>query len=207
MKKALTILLLVGLVFLSGYLTCKWVYPQEPIIDYKPLDPVEGSFGKQELTPISEDLEPQIIYKWVYLDSNDKSQENLTKMPKEAIPDRGEIDTLKSLENTTRDWNIRRAYSKTLFDTPELGRIDVDAQVQYNELVGLEYNYTPVQKTIIHPPKQKVVQLFVRASYSSFDQATIGGGLYIKNVGVDAFYIRDGRQNKSGVGVGLSYRF
>lgn len=203
--------ILIGLIFQFGYLTCKWTYTKDPIIDYTPIDPVQGSFDKDDLIPVSEDLEPQIIYRWVYVDRPEKPQEtpvDVDNIGRSNYPQPGpKIDSLESFRATIRDWNTARTYSEIMFDRQDLGRLDIKVGVQYNTISSLTYSYEPVQKTVTYPPRQRVVQPFIRASYTSLNQAAIGGGLYIKKVGVDVFYVCDGGQNKSGVGVGMSYRF
>lgn len=52
-------------------------------------------------------------------------------------------------EDTTaimRDWASTKYYSDTLFDVDTLGKCVFNAEVQYNELKAIGYNYTPVQK-------------------------------------------------------------
>lgn len=211
MKRSIFIVLCIILVFGMGYYSGNKLRNTEPIIDYIRLPPVQGGFDKEDLSPVLESQDSPIIYKWVYTDRADKSQENLTKIDSNGqytqAPEAQEIDTLESLRVTAVDWNIKRTYNQVLFNSNDIGKLDIGIKVQYNKLDSIWFNYTPVQKNTIYRPTIKKVQPFVRASYNSLDQVTGGVGLYINKIGIDVFYIRDGRQNKSGIGAGLSYRF
>jgi hypothetical protein len=54
-------------------------------------------------------------------------------------------------EDTTgimEDWATKRKYTETIFDVDTLGRCVVNADVQYNRMVLVGYEYTPVIKTV-----------------------------------------------------------
>ena len=65
-----------------------------------------------------------------------------------------------------KDWIAERTYEETLFDSDTLGKMDVTAKVQYNELQSLSYNYVPMQK------QQEIVQNQIK-HFSPF----IGAGI------------------------------
>lgn len=57
-----------------------------------------------------------------------------------------------------KDWATTRKYSETLFDIDTLGRCSVDAEVQYNRVRFVSYDYTPVVKHVTE--KQYIVKSF-----------------------------------------------
>lgn len=90
---------------------------------------------------------------------------------------------------TVKDWNLKRSYSKILFDN-QYGKEDYKAVVQYNELQELSYNFTPITKeTTIE--KLRTFTPFISASYSTFNIAGVGGGFYYHNVGFELQYLRN----------------
>lgn len=209
MRRAGCIIGLLLIVFGIGLITGRLTRTAEPVIDYVPLPSVEGHVPSKTLVPKDIEYRDTIIYRWVYLPGPGITPENHTKIESngqiDTLPQPG-IDSLQSIRATVEDWNAKRTYEQTLFDRADLGRITVHATVQYNELRQLSYNYEPVQKEVTYI-KQPVIQPFIRASYNTRETMTIGGGLYIKNVGLDVHYVRDGSNSKSGVGFGFSYRF
>lgn len=200
MKNLIVLIFYSVVVFFIGYLF--GFSAKKTTVEYVPLPPIEGHFTATDLEPISAVLDTPIIYKWVYLPANDKESENGQKTLLNEANEAPHVDTIGSVNATVQDWNTKRTYKKTLFNKDDLGELSVEATVQYNELRSLSYRYDPVQKTIT---KEKLLQPFIRASYNSMDQITVGGGLFVNKMGVDAFLIQD--KHRSGIGFGLSYRF
>lgn len=109
------------------------------------------------------------------------------------------VDTAQIIE----DWIKSRNYNITLFDNDN-GKLNIDANVQYNKLSDLQYTFTPIQKVIT---KQKVPVLipFIGVSYNSLGYVSAGGGLFYHNLGVELRYITD--FDKKGVDLGIKYKF
>ena len=82
------------------------------------------------------------------------------------------------------------------------GKLEIDAEVQYNTLSKLSYTFTPIEKQVI---RQRTVVPFITTSYNSFGFIEVGGGTYIKNIGVEAKYVTD--FNRNGFEVGIKYKF
>lgn len=121
-------------------------------------------------------------------------------------PEKAGIDTLKTLWTTVGDWNKKREYAQILFDTPELGRMELLATVQHNKLTGAQWNYTPVARTI-YKDGGKSMKPFVRASGSTLGYFGIGGGLQFKKWSVDISYLNSFVGGQKGLEFGVIYSF
>lgn len=97
-----------------------------------------------------------------------------------------------------------RHYSEILFDSDTLGRLKVEAQVQYNILQALGYEFTPVTKQIT-VERKKVYEPFILTSVNTFGYAGIGGGLFRNNLGITGQYLTNFRDE--GVQIGLVIKF
>jgi len=109
------------------------------------------------------------------------------------------VDTAKLIANY-----IQRKYYKTpLFDDSN-GKLTVTSVVQYNSLDSIAYSFTSITKevTII---KSKIFTPFLNASYNSFGYYGVGGGIYIKNIGLGAKYITNFSQNGYEVSFGIKF--
>ena len=84
----------------------------------------------------------------------------------------------------------KNSYRETLFDSDTLGTMIVDAQVQYNQLQGVGYTFTPVQKQIT-TERRKVLTPFLSTSVNSFGYVGAGAGVYYNNLGLEAKYLTD----------------
>ena len=105
-----------------------------------------------------------------------------------------------------RDYSMLKKYRIKLFDTPEDGSVVVFPELQYNSLVRMEYERTPVQKEITKMIEPIIVP-FASASYNTFGIIGAGGGLFIKNVGIEYLYQLDQFTGKSGHQIGVKVRF
>jgi hypothetical protein len=73
------------------------------------------------------------------------------------------VDTLKILE----DWLTKRKYELNLFDNDTIGKLDVDAVIQYNQIQHFGYNYIPTHKqTTITKEKQLLFEPFMSGGMS-----------------------------------------
>ena len=88
----------------------------------------------------------------------------------------------------TKDWASTRYYSETLFENDTLGTCKVDAQVQYNRLKSLGYEFTPYVKnvtTTVYKTKLFSPYVGVGGMYNPWDEnkdfvGQINGGFFIK---------------------------
>jgi len=103
-----------------------------------------------------------------------------------------------------RDWTTKREYELTLIDSPELGKLTIFPIVQYNELQPVRYEFLPVQKVVY---KQPVWQPFVGASYSTFNEVSLGVGTFYHNLGIEASYVKDLTLKRDGYEFGIKYKF
>lgn len=92
------------------------------------------------------------------------------------------IDTAKIIQN----YITKNSYRKQLFDNDN-GKLTVSADVQYNLLQQMSYDFTPVQK-VTTIEKKRVFTPFLVGSYSS--NKFVGGGIgtYYYNLGFSAQY-------------------
>lgn len=104
-----------------------------------------------------------------------------------------------------RDYLIERRYDFEVFDN-EYGMLTARPVVQFNRLQNFEYTHTPRQvvKTIIQENK---FTPFVSASYGTLGYTGLGGGLFIKDLGVEYKYIYNVTTSDRGHEVGIKYKF
>lgn len=116
-----------------------------------------------------------------------------------------ELDTTKSKDVTIHDWNLERKYSDQIFDN-ENGKLLYDITVQNNKLSKFSYTFTPIQK-VTTTTKEKIFQPYVSAGYSTLDIASVGGGFFYHNLGIEYQFQRDFKYNDTGHSLGLKYKF
>lgn len=85
-----------------------------------------------------------------------------------------------------KDYIVERTYAFNVFDNKD-GKFDATAKIGYNKLQYFEYTYTPIQKhtTVI---QEKMFTPFVSGSYHTYKAVGVGGGVFIKNLGVEYLY-------------------
>lgn len=98
----------------------------------------------------------------------------------------------------------KRSYKNTLFDNETNGKLIVSSDVQYNSLVKLGYEFTPIQK-ITTITRTKIIVPWIEVGYNSFGYVSAGGGIYYYNLGFGARYETD--FTKKGFFLGLHYKF
>lgn len=116
-----------------------------------------------------------------------------------------ELDTAKSKDVTIHDWNLERKYSDQVFNN-ENGKLLYDITVQNNKLSKFNYTFTPIQK-VTTTIKEKIFQPYVSAGYSTLDIASVGGGFFYHNLGIEYQFQRDFKYNDTGHSLGLKYKF
>lgn len=106
------------------------------------------------------------------------------------------------------DYMIERAYSNTFFDSKEQGRLTVNSTVQYNKQKNVGIDYQPVTKVeTITKTIQPIWIPYVTGGYNTFNDISIGGGVFYHNIGVEYNFLYDTKINTAGHGVKLSYKF
>ncbi len=115
------------------------------------------------------------------------------------------LDTTKSKEATIHDWNLERKYSNQVFNN-ENGKLLYDITVQNNKLSKFNYTFTPIQK-VTTTIKERIFQPYVSGSYSTLDIASVGGGFFYHNLGIEYQLQKDFRYNGTGHSLGLKYKF
>lgn len=97
----------------------------------------------------------------------------------ELIPDTAKI---------VKDFILKREYDFTAFDDKINGRLDVKQVIQYNRLQSFDYSFTPIvtTKTVV---KENLFTPFISAGYNTFEVVGFGGGLFIKNLGIEYNYL------------------
>lgn len=58
------------------------------------------------------------------------------------------VTTREDTSGILEDWATKRYYNETLFDIDTLGKCVVNAEIQYNRLMLVGYDYTPIIKTV-----------------------------------------------------------
>lgn len=110
------------------------------------------------------------------------------------------LDTVKVVE----DFLIRRDYSFNVFNNDN-GVLDITQSIQHNRLQTFDYSFTPIQKVITKRTKP-LFEPFVSVGYNTYQQASVGGGLFYRNVGVEYNYLYSADYN-SGHQLGIKVKF
>ncbi|MDR2409696.1 MAG: hypothetical protein LBE13_16520 [Bacteroidales bacterium] len=101
------------------------------------------------------------------------------------------------------DYIVKREYNLPVFNN-ELGRLSIDASIQYNKLFDLSCDFTPVYKEV--KIKEKTVWIpFVGVSYNSLNQVGLTGGIFYYDIGIEAGYSIGNDVQYWGIGV--KYKF
>ena len=123
-----------------------------------------------------------------------------------------------SKEDTTaimKDWASKRYYAETLFEN-EYGTCSFNAEVQYNRMKLIGYNYVPITQTVTETKYvTKAFSPFMGLAYLTNPwgevrnpMVQINGGFYIKEkYGIQAIYQRGFVNKNDYVGFGFNYKF
>lgn len=115
-----------------------------------------------------------------------------------------------------KDWATKRFYTETLFNNTDYGNCKVNAEVQYNRMKVISYDYTPITQTITETKYvTKSFSPFIGISYltNPWDEiknpmVQLNGGFYIKEkYGIQAIYQRGFKLNNDYIGAGFIYKF
>ena len=115
------------------------------------------------------------------------------------------ISTIPDTAKIVEDFIVKREYQFNVFDN-ENGKLEVSPTVQYNRLQAFAYSFTPI-KTVITKINKPVFVPFLSASYNTFGIAGIGGGVFIKNTGIEYNYLYRPVDNQSGHMIGIKFKF
>ena len=204
-------LILFGLI--GFYLGRKTVKEGEPRIEivYKEVDPIIDSIPYPDPYEVVKPADTADIIRKCVKDG----------IYTELFPERVVTEYIEILKEDTaeiiKDWGTKRMYSETLFDVDTLGKCVVDASVQYNRLMMLSYNYTPITKTItITENRVKFFSPYIgvgallKNDFSAYTNVipTLNGGFFIKEkYGLHLQYGRDFGNSNNLYGVSLLYKF
>lgn len=106
------------------------------------------------------------------------------------------------------DWASERTYSETIIDNDTIGRIDIEANVQYNRLKSIEYDLKLYQKeTNTITNKKPMFEPFLGASVLTNGNGMVELGTFVRqNVGMSLIYDRDMTNNKNAFGIGIKLK-
>ena len=111
------------------------------------------------------------------------------------------VDTAKIIE----EYITQNTYELNAFDDYN-GKLDIKQTIQYNRLQSFDYSFTPIHKNTTIT-KKNMFEPFGSAGYNTFNQATVGGGVFINNLGLEYQYIYDTRSMMSGHGLSVKLKF
>jgi len=86
-----------------------------------------------------------------------------------------------------QDYILTRTYEFNVFDSEALGKFDVKQQIGYNKLLSFDYTFTPITKQVTQY-REPLFTPFVTGGYSTNKSLIMGGGIYIKNLGIEYNY-------------------
>ena len=112
-----------------------------------------------------------------------------------------EIDTVKILE----DFLLKRDYSFNVFNDDK-GKLDVKQTIQYNRLQSFDYTFTPIHIERTRT-KERLFVPFVSASYNTLNYVGAGGGVFIKDLGLEYNYLYNNLNKSNGHLFSLKYKF
>ena len=115
------------------------------------------------------------------------------------------ISTIPDTAKIVEDFIVKREYQFNVFDN-ENGKLEVSPTVQYNRLQAFNYSFTPI-KTIITKTDKPAFIPFLSASYNTFGEAGIGGGVFIRDFGIEYNYLYRPIDNQSGHMIGVKIKF
>lgn len=179
---------------IAGIVIGRITTAEKVVVQWRDAPPINGEIKQPE--PVTVRVPDSIKYITVYRDQM-ASPSNMSE-----VVEPPEIDTAASLAATVRDWNVERTYAGMLFKSDTLGTANYEAKVQYNTLTSLKWDFTPKVKEVMQI-KTRTVRPFVGVGYNTFNQASVSGGVFIRNIGLSATYVSDFAERKNGVGMGV----
>lgn len=116
------------------------------------------------------------------------------------------IDTMAILA----DWIKRRTYNENLFSNDSIGKLNLSLIVQYNKLQSVEYNYTPIQKTVTNNIiTEHKYRPFIMVGFNTANQTAAQIGMFSKHFGISYECNMDKINNKiiTNHGIKLGYQW
>lgn len=131
------------------------------------------------------------------------SKKDTIKLPGEKIVVVDKVDTAAIVEQFAAE----NKYRHTLFDNDTAGKLIVNTAVQYNQQKSIGYSYTPVYRVVTKTVEKKnTVRPFAAISYNTLQYGGIGGGVFIKKVGIEYKYLNNFKNQTAHEG-GLKFEF
>lgn len=135
--------------------------------------------------------------------------------PEKVITEYIEV-TKQDTTKIMNDWATKRLYSETLFQNDSIGSCIVNAEVQYNRMKLIGYNYTPITKQVTETIyKTKLFSPFVGGGYliNPWEEKrnpiiTLNGGVFIKEkYGLQLQYMRTLNSKNDYIGGNVLIKF
>ena len=111
------------------------------------------------------------------------------------------VDTARIIQ----EYIAENTYEFNAFDE-EFGKLDIKQTLQYNQLKTFDYSFTPIYKhTTV--TKKNLFEPFGSAGINTFNQVSVGGGVFINNLGLEYSYIYDTKMMLTGHGLSVKLKF
>lgn len=188
-KHIVGILLGILIIFLIGFFIGKCTRKESARTEYIPGEVIRDTV--YQIPEPSEEVPPQPIYitklDTLYLDSLIYVHES--------------VDTTAILS----DWIKKRSYDICLFDVDTLGTMNVHADIQYNKLQGMSYDYAPVYKKVTEIRKPLFTP-FVMGGINSHWRPELEVGTFIKNFGISGSISHDSENMQYSIKIGYKFK-
>lgn len=130
-------------------------------------------------------------------------------LPQKPIFINGDSVFITDTVGVFRDYSSIKYYAMSIFNDKEIGKLDIKQQIQYNQLKEFSYDFTPIHRNTTRK-KEKAFTPYIGMSYSTNDYVGIGGGAFIKNIGLEYKFnlsTINAEDNKSYHTIGLNMKF
>lgn len=192
-KNALIILGVILVIFILGYYTGRRTFTPQTVTEVKWMkgQTIRDSIDK----PIPYKVEVPSDPKYIYVDRVVPGEPPL-------------VDTMAILA----DCILKRQYAVVLIDNDTVGYFKLYADVQYNKLQNTRYEFTPVIKTTntvttVERPAPLFTP-FIMTGFNTKNMGSIGGGVFVKDIGVAYEYIhRFGDEKFDAHALKIIYKF
>ena len=172
-----------------GYWICLQTSTKTDRIEYVKEEPVTGAITNP--VPVSEEIPEKSVLP-VRRDTLYKDN---------IIYVREAVDTAAII----LDYEKRRNYLIPLFDN-QYGKLDMSMSAQYNKISDLSYTFVPI-RTVQYVSVKKIWQPYVSTSYSTFNIAGIGAGMFYHNAALEYQYLRRFPDSRSGHMLAVKWKF
>lgn len=190
-KNTIIWLLLVAclIAFIVGFVVGRSAVEEYIKTENRKGETISGSVSNVQLYPVKEEVPEQPI------------------LPIKPIIKEKIVVQIVDTATIIAEYEKKRAYTLTAFDNKEYGKLQLYPTLQYNRLVGLDYDFTPmIRETTIR--QNKVWQPYISGSFLTMGYVGAGGGLFYHNLGFEYQYLQSVSHDKSnGHLFGLKYKF